>query len=274
MSEFREIPHKTIPEIVGYTGITYPNPHPYDDCSLVMVVWNEEERLGRLLEYCREFFTSFVIGVQDSKDATLEIAKTWANRPTDQVIPDRHWGYGDASMPMLVQATKTQWAFVVAGDEWPSLELLNSLWSATEYAHLSGADAIWVEFQSIIEGVSYDEQHGHLRLFQSRLGWPQTLHSRPMSSNGIWWPIGHIRHERSLDEMVQDYLRYYERGLGNSGWERHNLLMIHDACTAVAQRHGWEFVTRHAWWPEARRLAFAEDEGFTDGNQEDNEKDH
>jgi glycosyltransferase involved in cell wall biosynthesis len=259
VSEFREIPHQTIPEIVGYTGVTYPNPHPYTDCSLVMVLWNEEARIGSILDRCRPYFERFVIGVQESTDQTLDIVQKYATEK-DQVIPDRHWGFGDASMPMLISAAKTDWVFVVAGDEMPSDDLLDSLWSATAYAHKVGADSVWVPFVSLIEDIEYDEQHGHLRLFQRKLGWPHTLHSRPMSSNGIWWPIGHIRHERSLDEMVQDYLRYFERGQGNPGWDRHNLTMIHDACVAVANRHGWDYVTRYPWWPEAKRLAFANEE--------------
>ena len=259
MAEFRLVTD-TLPEIVAKTGIMYPNPRPYTDCSLVLVAWNEEERIGDLLTYCREWFDHLVIGVQESTDQTLEIVRGIANRPGDQVLEDRHWGFGDASMPMLIGAAKTEWVFVVAADEWPSEDLMDSLWSAGVYAQKMGADAVWFEFVSLIEGIAYEEQHGHLRLFRQRLGWPHTLHSRPMTDNGIWWPVGHIRHERSLDEMVQDYLRYYERGRGHANWDRHNLAMIHDACVAVANRYGWDYVTRYPWWPEAKRLAFKDEE--------------
>lgn len=248
---------ETIPEIVGLTGVTHPNVGPYTDCSFVAVAWNEADRAPRLLELARHWFTHLVIGVQESSDDTLAIARDYASRPGDQVIEHPHFGFGDASMPDLVGLAKTPWVFVVAFDELPNDELLESLWSATAYAERVGGDGIWIPFESIVEDVGYEEQHGHLRLFRRSLGWPKTLHSRPQGRHELWWPYGKIRHERSLDEMVRDYLRYYELGRGNTGWERHNLLMLHDACAGVAAVKGWDFVQAFEWWPEVKRLAFS-----------------
>jgi hypothetical protein len=164
-------------------------------------------------------------------------------------------------MPDLIHAVKTRWAFVVAFDEWPSTELLTSLQSATAYAEGSGIDAYWIRFESITEGIqSSDTQAGHLRLFESRLEWPRTMHSRPAGRSEATWPFGHITHERSLDEMMRDYLRYYELGKGKSSWEAHNKLMMHDACVVIADHLGWEYVMHHAWWPEVKALAFSEEE--------------
>jgi len=60
--------------------------------------------------------------------------------------------------------------------------------------------------------------------------------------------------------MMRDYLRYYEAGKGNVGWESHNKLMMHDACTSVAERFGWPYVTNYEWWPSVASLAFSKEE--------------
>lgn len=247
---------ETITEVVAMTGVTHPNTGPYRDCSFVAVAWNEERRAPLLLEMAREWFTQSVVGVQESTDGTLSIVRSLMDRSGDQIVKHPHHGFGDASMPDLVARAKTPWIFVVAFDEMPDLELLQSIWSATAYADAVGADALWIPFESIVEGVEYTEQHGHLRLFRRRLGWPKTLHSRPQGKKELWWPYGRIRHERSLDEMMVDYIRYYELGRGNAGWERHNRQMMHDACVEVAKVKGWSFVEDHDWWPAVKRIAF------------------
>lgn len=258
MSEFTVVT-ETIPEIVAKTEVTHPNIRPHDHISLLIVAWNESERIGGLIEYLKPWFTHTVVCVQDSDDDTLEIARTLLDRPEDTVLEDRHWGYGDASLPRMVAATNTEWCFSVACDERPDLELLQSLRSATAYAG-DRYDGVWVPFHSDVEGISYNEQHGHLRLFRQKVGWPKTLHSRPEPKRAIWWPFGYIDHVRSLDEMMQDYLRYYQIGKGNKGWDRHNVLMMHDACVSVAGRYGWPFVTKYEWWPAVANLAFSKEE--------------
>jgi hypothetical protein len=257
-----------IPEIVAKTGVTHPNIPPYDHISLLIVAWNEEERIGGLIEYLKPWFNHSVVCVQESDDATLEIAQVLLDRPGDLVFKDKHWGHGDASLPRMVAATSTEWCFSVACDERPDMELLQSLHSATAYAR-DKYDGIWVPFHSSVEGIEYREQHGHLRLFRQRVGWPKTLHSRPEPRRALWWPYGFIDHVRSLDEMMQDYLRYYEIGRGNPGWDRHNLLMMHDACVITAENKGWPYVQKYEWWPGVAELAFTKEEldGIEEGSK-------
>lgn len=238
------------------TGVEYPGKGPYDNCSFVCVAWNEEARAPELLSMAREWFTRIVVGVQKSDDRTLEIARDYADRPEDQVVKHPHYGFGDASMPDLIDKAKTPWVFVVAFDEMPDTEMLESLPLAIAYAEQQGYDALWIPFKSIVEDSVYTEQHGHLRLFKQSLGWPKTMHSRPIGKNEAWWPYGSIIHERSLDEMMIDYLRYYELGKGDKGWEAHNKLMMHDACVVIAESKGWDFVKGHDWWPQVEAIAF------------------
>jgi hypothetical protein len=227
--------------------------------TFVAVAWNEAERAPALLTTAVGWFTHLTIGVQASTDGTYEVVKQYVNRERDRIIQHPHYGYGERSMRDLIASSETDWVFVVAFDEMPDVDLLQSLESAVAYCEATGSDAAWIPFQSMVEGINYTEQHGHLRLFRRELGWPSSLHSRPRGRDEVWWPYGHIRHVRSLDEMMQDYLRYYRIGHGNAGWDRHNVQMMRDACTAVAERDGWDQITAYEWWPEVRALAFKEE---------------
>jgi hypothetical protein len=72
--------------------------------------------------------------------------------------------------------------------------------------------------------------------------------------------VGHFRHERSLDEMMQDYLRYWDVGRGNAQWDEHNRVMMHNACVGTAARKGWAFVQSFDWWPRVEAIAFKEEQ--------------
>lgn len=260
--EYYEI-RDSLPEIVAQTGVTHPNVPPYEHVSALIVAWNEEMRIGGLIELLKGWFTDFVVCVQKSTDSTLDIAR--ALLPEEMVIEDQHWGHGDHSFPMMVQRATTPWCFVVSCDEHPDLELLQSIRSATVYAELDRkrSEGVWFRFSSLIEGIEVPEQGQHLRLFKRYVGWPQTLHSRPPTTKAYLWPFGQFIHDRSLDEMVQDYLRYYRIGQGAPQWDNHNVTMMRDACVFVAKRYGWSYVTRYDWWPQVAALAFPQ--GVPDG---------
>lgn len=224
--------------------------------TLVVAAWNEEQRLPNLIKLAHERFPAMVIAVQESTDRTRQLAKGFC-RPADKVIEHPHYGYGDASMPDAVEAVETDWVFALACDEMPDIELLTSLTTAVRWGDESGVDGFWIPFRSTVEGVSDpDEQSMHLRLFRRELRWPRTMHSRPQPKREASWPNGYIAHDRSLDEMMQDYLRYFRLGRSDPGWTRHNRLMMHDACEGVAKVKGWDFVTSFPWWPEVEAIAF------------------
>ena len=247
----------TMAEVVAKTGITYPNPHPYTDVTLLVVAWNEGHRIEKLLAYLKPYFLNAVICVQESTDDTLAIAQAVMDRPTDRVITDKHWGHGDASFPKMLRATGTTWAFVVSCDEWPQVELLDSIWSAIEVSQLDHmtSDGVWFTFRTWIDEF---EASGatQLRLFKTKVGWPGTLHSRPMTHKTMGWPHGIFEHRVTFDEMMRDYLSYYRVGKGHPSWELHNTMMMRSACIFIAERKGWDEVTKYEWWPEVRALAF------------------
>jgi hypothetical protein len=238
------------------SGIPTPNPQPYEHITVAMVAWNEEQRIRPLLDLLRPRFRTIGVAVQKSTDATLEIASRYA----DLLVVDEHRGFGDATFgPKLLPQVMTRWTFKLDCDEWPSEELLDSLSWATFAAESADANGVWVPFRSSVEGIEYEEQHAHLRLFETRLGWPGTLHSRPMTDRVVLWPQGYIRHDRTLDEMMQDYLRYWKVGLGNPGWDAHNRTMMYHACKGTAEVKGWDMVMSHPWWPEVEAIAFADE---------------
>ena len=243
--------------IVAESGIGYPNALPYTHITAAFVVWNEEHRIGPLLDYLRPFFSTLGVVIQESTDQTERVVREFA----DIVVNDQHHGYGDASFgPRLLPHIRTPWTFKIDADEWPNEDLLRSLSCATWYAEHHELDGIWVPFHSSVDGIEYQEQHGHLRLFRTHIGWPNSLHSRPMIDNTAYWTTGYVRHDRSLDELERDYLRYYRIGQGNIQWTEHNALMMRSACIGTAAVKGWEYVKSHAWWPEVLAVAFGGEE--------------
>jgi len=244
--------------IAKASGIRYPNILPYTHITFTLVAWNEEARLPALLARVRPVFSRLIVGVQESDDDTLAIARAYA----DVVIEDAHQGYGDATYPKLQERVETPWTFKLDADEWPSDDLLVSLSHATWTCQYHERDGAWIPFHSWVEGVEYTEQHAHLRLYRTVYAWPGMLHSRPSVNDqkAILWKHGHIDHARSLDEMMQDYLRYWDAGQGNRGWEDHNRLMMYHACTGSAARYGWEYVRSFPWWPRVESIAFVEEQ--------------
>jgi glycosyltransferase involved in cell wall biosynthesis len=240
--------------IARHSGIRYPNRKPYTHIGLAMAVWNEEKRLPKLLKKCRPYFGKIAISVQESTDRTYDIALRYA----DIVSSDERKGYGDATYGLVAEKLSTPWVFKLDADEFPSDDLLDSLSHATWVSELHELDGIWIPFHSWVEGNEYKEQHSHLRLYRKRYTWPLMLHSRPdvPDKRSMLWRHGHINHVRSLDEMMQDYLRYWDVGRGNPGWEDHNRLMMHNACVASAARRGWRHVRSYPWWPRVEAIAF------------------
>lgn len=229
-----------------------------DDVTAGGVFWNEAHRLPKLLMLLKATFANVAVVIQESTDDSLKIAQSMLGDRSVRV--DRHHGAGDPSFPMLLRSIKTPWTFIVSGDEMPSQDLLDSLPEAVLFADRLNLDGLWISFRSSIDGYDFtSEQDGHLRLFKTSLGWPNAkLHSGPKTDRVGPWIVGHISHDRSLDEMMRDYLRYWEMGKGDAGWEAHNRLMMHDACAKVADLTSWEYIKSHEWWPEVKAIAFPE----------------
>lgn len=221
-----------------------------ENVALIGGFWNCAVRAQDLLTEMRPWFKHIIITVQDSPDNTYEVVKEIA----DVTIRDRWYGHGNPSFQKANARNPVPWSFLISDDERPTEELLESIPSLvgnTPY------DGFWFHFRSWIEDIEFTgEQDNHLRLWRSKFPWPPTIHSRPMIDNTQHSSIGWIEHRRSLDEMMSDYLRRYNIGLGNRKWEAHNVRMMEQACSKIAAIKGWDFIQTRDWWPEVARLAF------------------
>lgn len=230
---------------------------PYEDISFTIVVWNDAEKLDKLLAHVRPWFKIIGVCVQESPDDTLEVAKKYA----DVLVTDKHRGYGDASYgPHLLTKMREKWTLRVDSDEWPTEQLLENLGRMVERAEERQLRGVWVPFRSWVDDAEWAEDHAHLRLFQTAVPWPPSLHSRPMIEDtlkdlpaGDW---GCLEHRRSLDKMVRSYLVYYDVGRGNKQWDEHNKLMMREACLGAADHRGWDYVKAFDWWPNVVEVAF------------------
>lgn len=235
--------------------LTLPPGAPWTDVAFVGAYWNCAERLERLLHYVRPWFTRLVVAVQESPDDTLAVAREYA----DVVVEDAWHGHGDASIGKALAQVDRKWSFVISDDEWPTPDLLGSFQGLVD--SLGGHQGAWFHFRSWIDGIEFtSEQDWHLRFFETWIGWPGALHSRPTTDRTLHWrpvPGAVVEHRRSLDEMVRDYLRYIEReGPGASEQMRaHNRMMIHDAVVAVAARKGMPYVQSFPWYERVKEVA-------------------
>jgi hypothetical protein len=220
--------------------------------------WNCGERLEKLLAYVRPWFGTIIAVVQESPDNTLEVARKYAN----VVVEDPWLGHGNPSIHKAVSLATTKFVFVVSDDEWPTEELLYSFQDLVGKLKEESKDGAWVHFTSTIDGLEFTkEQDGHLRFFRGGLNWPPTQHSRPMIDNTIFWtpPGAWVRHDRSLDEMMIDYLNRYDVGVRENISDQqmtHNRAMMRNGCIGVADKKGWEYVTSFEWWPKILEVAF------------------
>lgn len=230
---------------------------PWTDVTFFGVYYNEAKRLPKLLRYVRPWFKYIVVGVQQSSDKTFEIASRYA----DVVVEDKHWGYAEPTWNKVIEACTTPYGFCISGDEWPSEDLLDGFQAIVDEMLFRGHDSASFHFVSSIDGLDFTaETDRHVRLFKLPTYWPMTMHSGPMVSNPLVWPDGHIRHDRSLDEMMRDYLVYYEKGIREEGWRNHNTMMMREACKGVAQTKGWEYIQSFRWWPQVEAIAFTEEQ--------------
>ena len=222
-----------------------------ENLSLAMVVMNEGHRLEAIVRRCRPYVREVVIGVQDSTDDTLAKALDLA----DRVARDEVRGFGDATFgPKVLPLVRTPWTLKIDGDELPTVALMASLGEAIAKAGLEHQDAIWIPFKSWIEDEEWAVPHGHVRVFQTRLGWPATMHSSPETQRVMRWDVGFIEHRKTLDEHVRGYLGYLERSGSHKGWIEHNTAMIYHAVTGTAKTKGWDWIKAHDWWPSVEGI--------------------
>lgn len=232
---------------------------PWRDVAFCGAYWNCADRLEKLLTHVRPWFRTISIAVQESPDDTLAVAR----RLADVVVEDKWQGRGDPSFGKAVRASGRPWAFVISDDEWPSEALLDSFQDLVSKLIREQKDGAWVHFVSTINGHDFTrETDEHLRLFRSKIPWPTSQHARPMTDNTIRWrpsKEAFVRHDRSLDEMMTDYVRRYEIGQREAATDQqmaHNQRMMRSAVDAVARLEGWDAIRAAEWWESVVKYAY------------------
>ena len=232
-----------------------------ENVSSVSVLWNEAARVEGLLRRLATYFPEVVVVVQDSTDDTLLRAERTlgAAMETYALIQDKWRGAGDFSMPLALANVSNEWAFVVSGDEIPSDDLLASIPDAVAQMERDHNDGAFIECHETIEGEPYVEHGRHVKLFRASTGWEARLHSAATHENVIRWPIGHIQHDRSLNEVFEDYLRYIRIAEEAEDGNLVNLNMntIYRAANLVAEARGWKYVHAQPAWAQVERRVFA-----------------
>ncbi len=91
------------------------------DCSVVMIVKNEEQNLLRLLASLTEFREVMIVD-SASSDSTVRVARAWGakviNRPFDNFADQKNFA---------VEQGGCDWVFSLDADEFPDKELLGAL---------------------------------------------------------------------------------------------------------------------------------------------------
>lgn len=235
---------------------------PWKDVTFIGGYWNCGERLEKLLAYVRPWFANIVVAVQESPDNTLEVAREYA----DVVLQDEWHGRGDPSIHLAAKNAKTRYGFVVSDDEWPSEDLLYSFQDLVNELRAKNRVGAWIKFESWIEGYDFTRGDQHLRFWETRFPWPAGPHARPATESTLLWETGFIKHDRTLDEMMLDYIRRYEMGKSHPEWpataQPHNQRMMLTATRAIAEKNGWDYVKAYEWWPKVREYAWDGEEQF------------
>jgi Glycosyl transferase family 2 len=167
--------------------------------SLCVVTYNSEGRLKELIEYHRPYVKEIIVVDQSSTDGTWEVAKGLADFAIQKtckgcVEPERQYSVDLATQP---------WVLVLDDDERLSEALLEGLGPVLA----SGADAVWLKFQNLVEGVDISSILGddpHLRLFRKgAVRWSEGMHSWPETAQQAVTLFSDLEivHSRSWDKV-------------------------------------------------------------------------
>lgn len=174
-----------------------------------MIVKDEEELLGSLLEHIKPWFDEVIVVDTGSTDDTIKIAEKAGVEVLTAVMD---YGFAAARNVGIV-VVETEWFFVLDADEWPTTELLQWIKSfvRTPSSHHYESGILWRE-NKVGEGPSQLEKHA--RLFKAHLRYEGKVHEAiPRKWDEILLPESALLlHHKSWERQhAQDEL--YERML-------------------------------------------------------------
>lgn len=177
-----------------------------DKISLITVVYNEEERLSRMLPLYRHVFAEILVIDQNSTDRTGQVVKDCGGR---HHLTDR-WGFCEPSKNLAWFLANNEWCLYLDADETLTTQGLDNL-SNLDYK----LDAYYLIRENMTGGVPeatdkrYEEK---LRLFKRGMA-----HCEPILHTDYvpYWlgkttrlPGISINHHKTYDEWNEDHNRY------------------------------------------------------------------
>lgn len=170
---------------------------------------NEASRMRLDLDWASKMFDNMIIGVQQSDDATLEIAKEYTKniilRPSESP---------EESKDFIMEKVKTHWTFWLDADEFPSVSLMRwletlSFFDLTSYDSVSFLRVNYIDGLIIEGGQGIDKQ---FRMMIKHVRWNTKLqgkriHIHPIVRNTLQSNLV-IFHHRSLQKIKDQTERW------------------------------------------------------------------
>ena len=173
--------------------------------GLGMVVHNEAQRIGPLLDYCSTFTDCMLVIDQDSTDNTAEIALAHGA----QVIHDQCHGFADPSRPKLIEHLPTEWVLMLDADEHPTTRF------RLDIPDLMQTRGVYCPRENLI-GDCYYSTDTHYRLFpKNNVALSTTLHGKhhPVDHHGVvTLEYVALEHHKSWVEQLTDDESYDRLG--------------------------------------------------------------
>ncbi len=149
--------------------------------SLVVISYNGESRIKKMLDYHRPYFQEIIVLDQGSTDNTKAISEEIA----DLVVTVRNKGYSDGDREYAFSLASLPHVCYLDDDEFVSEEALATF----DKLLASNIDAFWFRRQNMVDGIDIQEILGddiQCRLWRKgAVKWPQRLHSFPKSAENI-----------------------------------------------------------------------------------------
>jgi|GEM_PF-4601869 len=199
---------------------------PRPKLSLVIVTYNEEQRIEACLRDAAPWVDEIILVDQSSTDRTLSVAQetlidlTCAPSTKPQLlrsyaILDQHHGYCEASRAFAASHQTGDWSLVIDADETLSESCKRQLRNLIQEAESRGWDGYRLKRVTSIEGeFMYRPDDVHFRLYRKRRAvYLNVLHSAPQPLDGgaRLGPTPEycaLEHHKTLEEQLEDELRY------------------------------------------------------------------
>lgn len=183
--------------------------------SLCMMVKNEEQLLGDLLDYVCPWVKEVIIVDTGSTDATIKVARSHGAAILRADVEEA--GFGEARNKAIVAATQP-WILILDPDEWPTMEMLSFIrWFTNDYCSKE-IDAVYFTRENRIDGELLNDDRAYeltFRLARQYMRYEGWLSEQMFTENSCEAPRNCLllHHKTGIRQASQDafYKDYAER---------------------------------------------------------------